>query len=200
MIFGSAALIVDDVNDNYPEIIFPEEKETVQIREQTFATLLALVVDDLDMGPNASYEIILSQEDQSEEFSKAFNIIPSNGYQRQSFTISVANTTLIDYEVDEWQKFDITVSYKTTWTNFISLFLVFSLHQIKATEVTLKEHETTKTFKVELLNWNDELPKFDEDEYIFSVLETVSKDSPIGTVTARDRDKDDIIEWVNKII
>lgn len=114
MIFGSAALIVDDVNDNYPEIIFPEEKETVQIKEQTFATLLALVVDDLDLGPNASYEVILSQEDESEEFSKAFNIIPTNGYQSQSFTISVANTTLIDYEVDEWQKFEITVSYRAT--------------------------------------------------------------------------------------
>lgn len=72
--------------------------------------------------------------------------------------------------------------------------MFFSLHQIKATEVNLKEHERTKTFKVELLNWNDELPKFDEDEYIFSVLETVSKDAPIGTVTAQDRDKDDTIE------
>lgn len=110
MISGSAALIVDDVNDNFPEIYFPEDKEIIQIKEQSFDTLLSLVIEDLDLGPNASYEIMLTQNHENVEFSKAFNIIPSNGYQTQSFTISVANTAIIDYEEEEWQQFEITVS------------------------------------------------------------------------------------------
>lgn len=67
-------------------------------------------------------------------------------------------------------------------------------HQIKATETNFKDHERIKTFKVELLNWNDELPIFEEDEYIFSVLETVGEDFLIGTVKANDRDIDDHVE------
>lgn len=109
-ILGPVALIVDDINDNFPEIYFPEEKEIIEIDEQKFATLVSLIVDDIDLGPNAAYEILLTQSDGSVEFSKAFNIIPSNGYQRQSFVISVADSALIDYEVKEWQKFEITVS------------------------------------------------------------------------------------------
>lgn len=66
-------------------------------------------------------------------------------------------------------------------------------NQIKATEVDLKEHEKSKSFKVKLLNWNDELPAFEKDEYVFEVLETVSKDASIGTVTANDKDIDDVI-------
>lgn len=58
----------------------------------------------------------------------------------------------------------------------------------------MREHERTKTFKVELLNWNDELPKFEREEYNFSVNETVSKDYLIGSVRAKDRDIDDKIE------
>lgn len=34
---------------------------------------------------------------------------------------------------------------------------------------------------------------FDEDEYTFQVNETVLKDFPIGVVTAKDRDFEDIV-------
>lgn len=54
-------------------------------------------------------------------------------------------------------------------------------------------HQTQQSFQVELLNWNDELPKFKEDEYLFEVLETITMDSLIGQVTATDRDIDDKI-------
>lgn len=55
------------------------------------------------------------------------------------------------------------------------------------------EHQTEKHFTVELLNWNDELPQFEEDEYLFEVNETITMDSFIGQVTATDRDIDDRI-------
>jgi len=44
------------------------------------------------------------------------------------------------------------------------------------------------------LNWNDELPEFELDEYVFRVDETAGKDFTIGFVKANDRDIDDRIE------
>lgn len=68
--------------------------------------------------------------------------------------------------------------------------------QIIATESVNTTHQTLQSFQVELLNWNDELPKFKEDEYLFEVLETITMDSLIGQVTATDRDIDDKIMYV----
>lgn len=55
------------------------------------------------------------------------------------------------------------------------------------------KHQTEQTFHVELLNWNDELPMFEEEEYLFEVNETITMDSLIGQVTATDRDINDKI-------
>ena len=55
------------------------------------------------------------------------------------------------------------------------------------------KHQTEQSFQVELLNWNDELPMFEKDEYLFEVNETITMDSLIGQVTATDRDIDDRI-------
>jgi hypothetical protein len=107
-------LIVDDINDNLPEIDFPEEKETIQLNEETFATLFTadeLIVNDIDLGPHATYRVFLTQKESSEvEHSKAFNIVPNNGYQEQGFTLSVANAGLLDYEEELWREFEIIVS------------------------------------------------------------------------------------------
>lgn len=75
-----------------------------------------------------------------------------------------------------------------TWSGFA----FFS--QIQVTETDFIEHQTTKMFKVHLLNWNDEVPMFTKEEYNFEVNETVEKDFSIGFVTALDRDADDSIE------
>lgn len=61
-----------------------------------------------------------------------------------------------------------------------------------------RDNQSSKSFHLELFNWNDELPKFDH-EYTFLVLETIEADSPIGHVVATDRDFFDKIEWVNEI-
>lgn len=111
---ASAALIVNDVNDNLPEIYFDEEKEIIEIKEETFATLFTaseLIVNDIDLGLHATYDVLLIEEAGSlAEYSKAFNIVPNNGYQEQGFTISIANTSLIDFEDTLWREFDIIVS------------------------------------------------------------------------------------------
>lgn len=174
---SAAVFIVDDINNNYPEIYFPIGMGIIELKEQVFSTLLSsseFYIEDIDLGPNASYEVILSQETSAlDDFAKAFNVIPSNGYQKQSFTISVANTSMIDFEDGNWQDFEVIV---------------------QATETDFKEHQRTKTFQVRLLNWNDELPMFQTDEYNFEVLETVGNGHSIGHVLAEDRDIDDSIE------
>lgn len=76
-------MIVDDVNDNFPIITFPEDKNVLQINEETFATLFTsseLVVNDIDLADHATYEVILTQKESAlVEYSKAFNIVPNNG-------------------------------------------------------------------------------------------------------------------------
>jgi aspartyl/asparaginyl-tRNA synthetase len=125
-------LIVDDVNDNLPEIFFPEKMQVISIMEETFATLFTateLVVNDIDLLRHATYEIVLTQKDTSlVEYSKAFNIVPNNGYQEQGFTLSVANIDLIDYENEIWREFDIIVSLIQIRLN---LFLISTLHRLK---------------------------------------------------------------------
>jgi hypothetical protein len=66
--------------------------------------------------------------------------------------------------------------------------------QIKATETEFRDNTTSRFIRVFLLNWNDEIPKFEEDLYVFEVPETVTKDYSIGAVKANDRDIDDKIE------
>lgn len=65
--------------------------------------------------------------------------------------------------------------------------------QIIATESLNTKHQTEQSIQVELLNWNDELPMFEMEEYLFEVKETITMNSLIGQVTAKDRDIDDRI-------
>lgn len=194
-ISGSAALIVDDINDNLPEIYLT--KTSIVINEETFTTLFTpseLSVADIDLGPHASYEVVLTQDElAAANFAEAFIIIPGNGYQEQTFTITVADTALIDFEDPDWRSFEITVRVCFIQEDYYDRIWYFLL-QIKATETDYRDHETSRTFTVELLNWNDELPAFELDDYTFQVLETVSEDFSIGVVKANDRDVDDVIE------
>jgi hypothetical protein len=85
----------------------------IYLKEQTFDTLYTpseLYVEDIDLGPNASYQILLTQKiDSISEYSNAFSVVPNAGYQMQNFTISVANTDLLDFEDLDWQNFEIMV-------------------------------------------------------------------------------------------
>ena len=66
----------------------------------------------MQQGNNATYDVILSQMNNAEdEFSRAFSIVPNAGYQRQSFSINVINTSLIDFEDLQWQNFSVLVSF-----------------------------------------------------------------------------------------
>ncbi|XP_070502052.1 cadherin-AgCad1-like isoform X3 [Chironomus tepperi] len=172
-ISNPAVLLVEDLNDNIPLVYFNDSKNVIEMYEETFYTLFdtnELTIIDADLGMNAMYNVRLERE----KFASAFNIIPQNGYQEQSFTISVLNQNLLDFEVPEFQSFDIT---------------------IVATEAYNISHSSEKVFHVNLLNWNDELPEFEANEYIFSINETAGSNYTIGFVKANDRDIGDEIEY-----
>lgn len=114
-------LLVEDINDNIPLIFFDDTKNVIEMYEETFYTLFEtseLSIIDADLGVNAMYSVKLEQE----KFATAFNIIPQNGYQEQSFSISVLNQNLLDYEVAEFQSFEIFVSI--LWIAFIFCCLI----------------------------------------------------------------------------
>ena len=114
-------LLVEDINDNIPLIFFDDTKNVIEMYEETFYTLFEtseLSIIDADLGVNAMYSVKLEQE----KFATAFNIIPQNGYQEQSFSISVLNQNLLDYEVAEFQSFEISVSI--LWMIFIVCCLI----------------------------------------------------------------------------
>lgn len=121
---------MDDINDNCPEIFFADSKSTIEIWESEIATLFTsseLSVNDRDLGSHAIYSMSLSPID----FSEAFNIIPTNGYQLQNFTISVVNTQLLDFEEERWQNFSLTViSYKHLDLYMMKINFFFSDHSI----------------------------------------------------------------------
>lgn len=108
-------LIVDDVNDNYPEIeIVPNE---IEILENTYLTLELekFIVNDIDLGIHATYDVsLLSQSGAIINYAEPFTVIPTKGYQESSFMISVSNTTKLDYEDLEWQQFQIIVIAKSS--------------------------------------------------------------------------------------
>lgn len=64
-------------------------------------------------GIHATYDVSLqSQSGSIINYAEPFNVIPTKGYQESSFTISVINTTKLDYEDLEWQRFQIIVNAK----------------------------------------------------------------------------------------
>lgn len=110
-IYANASIIVDDVNDNYPEITL--DPTTISINESEFVKLPfdTFMINDIDLGPHATFDVVLTEEQNAlEVYSSAFNIIPNSGYQLTPFSINVLNAELLDYEEANWQNFTITVS------------------------------------------------------------------------------------------
>lgn len=92
-------------------VYFAESKNIIEIDEETFYTLFQieeLTIEDRDLGKNAMYSVILKPE----KFAVALKITPEKGYQLQGFSISIINARMLDYENEEFQKFNVSVSRK----------------------------------------------------------------------------------------
>lgn len=165
-------VIVEDINDHSPEIT--PEVLTIEIDEEKYTTLEfnpAIAITDTDLAENAQFSVSLV--DQSKyNWSSAFLVVPTSGYQNGIFTISVVNASLLDYEDENWKVIDI---------------------QLRAIEKANSSHIGTKNIHIQLKDWNDELPIFDKDTPSeVSIPEDVGINHFIATVHATDRDAEDI--------
>ncbi|XP_077288501.1 cadherin-AgCad1-like [Arctopsyche grandis] len=168
---SEVALIVIDINDNYPN--FNQEEFSISIDEEKYQTINfepLIFCHDIDLGENAEYEVVLKSVE-PETAADAFLVIPNGGYQKQEIKITIVNASMLDYDDVAWQK------------------VVF---KIISTERTTKEkHSNETTITINLNNWNDEEPIFAENEYTATFDETEGKGFFVATVMATDRDIDD---------
>lgn len=127
------------------------------------------------MGNHATYTVQLTEtQGVTVSYSTAFAIIPSTGYQETNFIVSVTDAALLDYENLAWRSFEI---------------------RVRAEEVANEAHFDEKIYKVELRNWNDEEPIFDQEQYQVLVKETLEIGGVIGMVTSEDRDEGDTVVY-----
>ncbi|XP_063827674.1 protocadherin Fat 3-like [Ostrinia nubilalis] len=165
-------IIVNDVNDQRPE---PLHKEySIDIMEETPMTLNfneEFGFHDRDLGENAQYTVEL-EDVFPPGAASAFYIAPGSGYQRQTFIMGTINHTMLDYEDVVFQNIII---------------------KIKAVDMNNASHVGEALVYVNLINWNDELPIFEESSYSASFKETVGAGFPVATVLALDRDIDDVV-------
>ncbi|XP_015127857.1 cadherin EGF LAG seven-pass G-type receptor 1 [Diachasma alloeum] len=167
---GTIVIIVEDVNDHSP-VITPQEL-TIAIKEATYMTLdfpESIIITDPDLAENGQYSVSLTDHSEH-KWSSAFVVVPTSGYQSGTFTISVLNASLLDYEDEKWRNMEI---------------------EIKAVEVANRTHIGRRTVTINLTNWNDEYPIFENDSVEVEVLEDVPRGHPITTMLATDRDVDD---------
>ncbi|XP_052759577.1 LOW QUALITY PROTEIN: cadherin-23-like [Galleria mellonella] len=163
-------IIVNDINDQRP---VPLQKEYyIDILEETALTLAfdePIGFHDRDLGENAQYRVHLEDVNPPHAAS-AFYVAPEVGYQRQTFIMGTVNHSMLDYEVEEFQH--------------------ITLHVI-ATDLNNPDFKGIATVFINLINWNDELPIFNDTIQEVSFNETEGQGFYVATVRAYDRDIDD---------
>lgn len=107
-------------------------------------------------------------------YNSPFQVIPSQGYQEYSFSLSIINSTLLDYEDENWRSF--------TFKMFVQ-------------ETVDENHTDELIVNVQLTNWNDESPVFREENYEASIEETIGINEQIIQVLADDRDVGDTVKY-----
>lgn len=86
--------------------------------------------------------------------------------------MSIVDSSLLDYEDEHWRTFSFTLLVQ---------------------ETVDPTHTDVLTINVQLINWNDESPIFEEDVYTPSIREDVPKNTPVVKVVATDRDEGDSV-------
>ncbi|XP_043480675.1 cadherin-23-like isoform X2 [Leptopilina heterotoma] len=169
---STIVIVVNDINDHSPEI--KPSILAINILEETYMNLEfneTITIEDPDLAENAQFDVKLENEGDV-NWKSAFIIIPNSAYQLGTFTISVVNASLLDYEDEKWRNMKL---------------------KIVATERADASHVGTRDIVINLINWNDELPIFQNDNVTISIKEDVELDYSVATVFAKDRDFDDSV-------
>ncbi|KAM7362387.1 cadherin-AgCad1-like [Cochliomyia hominivorax] len=174
---NSTILIVQDVNDHRPEITF--EPKVIKILESKYLTLPLekFFIEDLDLGSNATYNVFLTNPSGAIQYAEAFTMIPNSGYQRTDFSLTVTQADQLDYENENWRNFELKITAK---------------------EIENVQHNSEVTLNIELINWNDEWPIFDQESYEIEIYENATKGTKLNQIQAKDKDIGD--EVVHSIV
>ncbi|XP_054711474.1 cadherin-87A-like [Uloborus diversus] len=160
---AALTITIRDVNDQPPT--FNKISYTVNVNENvangTPFPNLDMFVQDTDSGSNSVFNIELLDD------SGIFSVEPSLATGSTSVSIRVANGPL-DYENPNQRKFILLVVAKEAFTN--------------------PQLSGTGTVTVNILDTNDNVPRFERTEYKASVIENAHAGTVVDTITATDRD------------
>ncbi|KAG8178249.1 hypothetical protein JTE90_000350 [Oedothorax gibbosus] len=160
-----AALIITirDVNDEPPT--FNKISYTINVNENvangTPLPNLDMFVQDTDSGSNSVFNIELLDD------SGIFSVEPNLATGSTSVSIRVSNGPL-DYENPNQRKYILLVVAKEAFTS--------------------PQLSGTGTVTVNILDTNDNVPKFEKQEYKANVIENAPPGTVVDTITASDRD------------
>ncbi|CAH1127200.1 unnamed protein product [Ceutorhynchus assimilis] len=181
---------VNDIDDNSPLMINVSSinettidlvDEDPKIVDFTFYENFAgtinghIFIQDIDTGENAQFTVALVEDESQERkanYTDAFLIVPTAGYRKGEFQITVKNAKYLDYEDEIWR--DFTFYVQSTGNK----------NQTKQDNLLVQ---------IDLVDYNDELPIFKNPSYTASVNETIKKGTQIIVVQATDRDAEDKI-------
>nr|AHJ10508.1 cadherin [Alphitobius diaperinus] len=168
-ITDQVTLIIQDIDDNIPEITTKDGSKPLQIQvPENTADLgeLDITVSDIDTGENALYTAELKPIGDVDH-TTAFSIVPGRGYETTTLILTVTDSTKLDYEDIEWR--EIQLKLETTGTKNPS-------------------QTDTLNITITLQDLNDESPIFEPTEAEVNIKETVTKGITIYNIIATDAD------------
>ncbi|XP_014205128.1 cadherin-87A [Copidosoma floridanum] len=160
---AEATVTIKDVNDEPPSFNRREYGISIpeNIADGTPLPHLDMMVRDPDVGLNSVFSLRL------EDITGAFTVEPTQATGSTSVNIRVTNGSL-DYENPNQRKFIILVVAEEVHTN--------------------PRLSSTATVTVGITDVNDNAPSFLSPSYTALVSEIAGPNTPITTITARDRD------------
>ncbi|KAK3099773.1 hypothetical protein FSP39_009451 [Pinctada imbricata] len=156
--FYNVEVIILDQNDNVPE--FPTASSTIQLSENTPVGYLKTIdsATDLDVGINGI---------------QSYEIVPSNG----TFGLNVSKQLDGSYSVKVELKRSLDREVQSS----------YQFH-VMAKDGAVPPNIGTLTINVEVLDVNDNAPRFEQNSYTVNVNESVSVNTIILRCYAQDRD------------
>ncbi|KAJ3664683.1 hypothetical protein Zmor_000233 [Zophobas morio] len=166
-------LIVIDQDDNAAVIGIEnsdDKKIDITIDENSVDIEANIFADDIDLGDNAVYNVTLVSTGKV-DYASAFSVTPEMAFEQTYFALTVVDPSKLDYEDVNWKK--ITMELRT-----IGIVTPANVDTLPIT-VTLKDI-------------NDEVPVFTPVENAVTVPENQKAETLIITITATDKDQEDI--------
>lgn len=163
-------VVVQDVDDEKPE--FNERSFTTSVSEDisigTPLPGLNIIVNDKDLGDNGRYVLVMRTQDS--RVSNWFKIIPETALGRSTVLIRLIDNDGFDYDAGVTDvEFDIVAMYQDNLTG--------GFKEASAAHV-----------QVNVLDANDNLPKFTQTTYAYSIPENLVPGTSIANLTASDID------------